>query len=149
MKSVKSPLTTSCFMEAWDGCYLIHIFHRVEILTHWEMTLKVLRILLSEELEMEAGYGEWRNSVELSPLELVSPSFQWRSFGLFIGVEKLKLMMTWHLYIKFHALLRRLFTSSAHLFCHILIACYTFAYWHDSFCPGVCIYFFSTHGLNT
>ena len=30
----------------------------MEILTHWEMTLKVLRILLSEELEMEAGYGE-------------------------------------------------------------------------------------------
>jgi len=30
----------------------------VEILTHWETTLKVLRILLSEELEMEAGYGE-------------------------------------------------------------------------------------------
>ena len=75
-------------------------------------------------------------------------SSEWRSFGLFIGVEKLKLMMTWHLYIKFHALLRRLFTSSAHLFCHILIACYPFAYWHDSFWPCICIYFFSTHGLN-
>ena len=58
MKSVKPPLATSCFMEARDGCYLIHIFHRVEILTHWEMTLMMLRILLSEELEMEAGYGE-------------------------------------------------------------------------------------------
>ena len=30
----------------------------MKILTHWETTLKVLRILLSEELEMEAGYGE-------------------------------------------------------------------------------------------
>jgi len=37
---------------------MIHKFHRAKVLTHWEMTLKVLRILLSEELEMEAGYGE-------------------------------------------------------------------------------------------
>ena len=147
MEGVKPPLATSCFMEAWDGCYLIHKFHRVKVLTHWETTLKILRILLSEELEMEAGYGEGE-FVQSFRLLNSFPLFEWRSFGLFIGVEKLKLMMTWHLYIKFHALLRRLFTSSAHLFCHILIACYPFAYWHDSFWPCVCIYFFSTHSLD-
>ena len=30
----------------------------MKILTYWETTLKMLRILLSKELKMEAGYGE-------------------------------------------------------------------------------------------
>ena len=53
----------------------------------------MLRILLSEELEVEAGYGEGEK-VQSFRLLNWSPPFQWGSFGLFIGVEKLKLMMT-------------------------------------------------------
>ena len=45
----------------------------MKVLTHWETTLKVLRIILSKELEMEAGYGEGENCAKLSPLELISP----------------------------------------------------------------------------
>ena len=148
MEGVKLPLATSCFMEAWDGCYLIHKYHRAKVLTHWETTLKILIILLSKELEMEAGYGEG---------EFVQSFCLLSSFLSFFWMEKLwaickrrkgELMMTWHLCIKFHALLRRLFTSSAHLFCHHLITCYHFPYWHDSFCPASVSTFFSTQGLN-
>ena len=53
----------------------------------------MLRILLSEELEMEAGYGEGEK-VQSFRLFNWSLLFQWGSFGLFIGVEKLILMMT-------------------------------------------------------
>ena len=76
---------------------------------------------------MEAGYGEGEI---VQSFRLLNWSFlpsNGEALG-YLGVEKLKLMMTRHLYIKVHALLRRLFTSSAHLFCHILIACYPFAY---------------------
>ena len=55
----------------------------------------MLRILLSEELEVEAGYGEGEKVQSFRLLNWSLPSlFQWGSFGLFIGVEKLKLMMT-------------------------------------------------------
>ena len=29
----------------------------MKVLTHWETTLKIIRIFLSEEIEMEGGYG--------------------------------------------------------------------------------------------
>ena len=54
----------------------------------------MLRILLSEELEVEAGYGEGEKVQSFRLLKWSVPLFQWGSFGLFIGVEKLKLMMT-------------------------------------------------------
>ena len=66
----------------------------MKVLTHWETTLKVLRILLSEELEMEAGYGEGEIVQSFRLLNWSLSPFQWGSFGLFIGVEKLILMMT-------------------------------------------------------
>ena len=60
----------------------------MEILTHWEMTLMMLRILLSEELEMEAGYGDGEFVQSFRLLNSFLSSLERRNFRLFIGVEK-------------------------------------------------------------
>lgn len=50
--------------------------------------LKILRILLTEELEMKAGYGEGEFMQSFCLLNSFLSVFESKSFELFIGVEK-------------------------------------------------------------